>query len=582
MNCRTNDEEVVIEESINRHHERIVWKNLVEWVQACGGQVHSALELQGEGPSRGVYTTGEIQVGELLIQIPSRCVVSGETVDANGIVGKQSLLSSATIYSKPPSPSPTPTPTPTLASPWLKCVAAYYQAGIQPSDQFFDPYVQSLPNQYETLLQWTDSQIHEYLGGTTLGWMVQSDRQDQTLQNRYRTAVKPYLQSLQLIPSTREEDDEWHHFVQACNCISTRGFHLMDATTGSSSSTTTTINGNSTSTEKLHPSYPGPFLLPVIDLLNHDPPNSCTTLQRSSQDGSFVMMAERTIGAKQEVVHSYGNSLTSAQLLQTFGFVPRRNIERALSLPHWLVRSKTTELPSLLDVTPLILSKTDHLIPACQAVASSTYPSQLQATIHSQQLEDEVWDVSQLPYRNLPQLDSWNDHITISLVQPLTEELITLICLCFLPDEMIMEVSKDGTLLDGTILEDYYLGHLVCQSLLVAIENRKKGTAIRPIGRMTNHDIDGGSGTGTKKQKLLLVSSDLDRECEKLQLLCGSASLQTSSSSSSSSVESERAKYGLTIRIEELMGLEMLQRKVLEVVECLQRGLSVEALLKHK
>ena len=102
-----------------------------------------------------------------------------------------------------------------------------------------------------------------------------------------------------------DSTDEERRFRQACMCISTRGFHLSS-------------NNEDTS------SWSGPFLLPLIDLLNHNPAQSCTTLQRDDTN-DFIMIAERELARGDEVFHSYGKDLSSAQVLQTFGFVPRES-----------------------------------------------------------------------------------------------------------------------------------------------------------------------------------------------------------------------------------------------------------------
>ena len=66
--------------------------------------------------------------------------------------------------------------------------------------------------------------------------------------------------------------------------------------------------------------YLGPFLLPVMDLLNHSdsPKHKVTTFQRDGQTKDFYMMAERDIEEGEEILHSYGDKLTAAQLLLTF------------------------------------------------------------------------------------------------------------------------------------------------------------------------------------------------------------------------------------------------------------------------
>ena len=188
---------------------------------------------------------------------------------------------------------------------------ALYQA---PSDSsFYKPYLDSLPTHYETLFDWTEAQISNYLAGTTLGQLIQQERQQNALQTRYVTSVRPILKEHGLISRFLQNEaapsqEEFDLFQDACVCISTRAFDLSTET------------GNNDSDVESH-AFNGPFLLPLIDLLNHDCRRRKSTTLRS--DGhSFYMTAERDIGIDEEVVHSYGDQLCAAQFLQTFGFVP--------------------------------------------------------------------------------------------------------------------------------------------------------------------------------------------------------------------------------------------------------------------
>jgi hypothetical protein len=490
-----------------------LWTAIVDWVQAAGGHVHPALTLQGNGPSRGVYATREIPTGDLLIRIPPECVVSGADTH----------------------------PT-TTASPWLRCLAAYYQATWNKNKKSeYNPYLESLPNEYETLFQWTDVQVEQNLSGTSLGAMLQLDRTEDSLSTRYQQAVRPYLEALNLISTTESSSDdnkkELRDFQHACMCISTRGFHLQHQDNDNE-----TAQDDNTSAPPL---YHGPFLLPVIDLLNHDPPNKCTTLQRDAATEVFTMVAERSISAKEEIVHSYGDSLTSAQLLQTFGFVPNCHMRRALESD--LFDGKVDN-----NLTPAVLSKSKDLLVACRKIAQSDYPAQLQAVVTSKHMEDEVWDVSNLPTRSVKEI---TEDLTLSS-KPLlfSEELITLACAQFLPEDAYHEVfgQEETTLLDRSILEDYYLGNLVCRSLLMAIDD--KLATYRPIGSVTDSD-----------------KGPLHRDQESLRKLV---------QAKPNDLASYRKIHGFTIRIEEMTSLEALRKEVEDVVGCLEHGRSIE-LLQH-
>jgi hypothetical protein len=571
-----------------------IWKNLVDWVQTADGDgyLNPSIQLQGQGSAgRGVYATQAIAQGDWLIRLPSSRVVSG------------SMLSDDTAN----------------ASSWLKCLAAYYQASSPSSSSndaktpttattpssssaYWAPYLESLPTtSYETLFQWTDGQVQGYLAGTTLGTMVQSDRNENSMRTRYRLAVRPYLQQHKLLGFVVDNIDtdadtvtdnenkhsetttggisnqEFDAFLQACMCISTRGFHLTASTTpldddnsnndDDHNDNNNNNNGDASKKKKKEDDaadYGGPFLLPVIDLLNHDPARKCTTLQRDDGTGMFGMKAERDIRQGEEVVHSYGDTLTAAQLLQTFGFVPPRNTTKSRSDP----------------LTPACLSK-KQLLAACQATKESTYPQQLQAWIKSRSPitddeddnddeddddDDEVWGVRSIPTRPMSEEVSEDflvspDNTTGTL---LSDELVTLLCVQFLPDEAYDEICPNHrattSWLDRSILEDLYLGKLVCHSLAKAIQRKFS----EYTSTIDENDIASESSSSSPS------SSPLERDRQELQKL--------EVSTDGGSLEKQRAMYGLRIRIEEMTCLEALRQEVERIIACLEQGESIQAL----
>lgn len=534
-----NNSSAIDTHSDNSDNDRI-WTNLIQWVHQSGGQVHDALKLQGSGPSRGVFATHTIEKGETLIRLPPGCVISGGNV------------------------SRTDVSTNTPASPWLKCVAAYFQAcshskrmvsstGTAKSSAW-QAYLDSLPDHYETLFQWTDEQIQMYLAGTTLGDLVQADRNDGTMRQRYQFSVRPFLQALNLLDqdngdesTTRDDvvsDSEYDTFLRACMTISTRGFHL---------SQDSTIHENADNGFPFDDDNCGPFLLPVIDLLNHNPPQKCTTLHRDNATGNFGMVAERSISKGEEVLHSYGDSLTAAQLLQTFGFVP--------------IAKKTPSSP--FTWTPARLDKTKHLLRACETIKSSEIPNKLQSKVQAQQNDgseeeeegEESWDVSSIPNRPLNNEDQVPNDWLLSMENVLTDELITFLVLQFLPTEAHDEiVSSNGTILawlDSSILDDYYTGGLVCHALLEAI--RRKETDYTTIQK-GNDDLNSFYGSHSEQHPL-------QRDEEMLHRLLAI---------SNPTIEQYRAMYGLSIRIEELKCLEALSDQVHRILNSLDNGESVD------
>ena len=480
-----------------------VWKNLTEWVkQNHGGEIHEALTLEErDSTPRGVFATRDIIKGETLIRLPASCVLSGALITQK-------------VGAKP-------------VSSWLKCVGAYYQ-GL--SDEKWQPYLNSLPTAYETLFQWTNEQIVDFLAGTALGEMVLEDRKEDSLSKRYEAAVRPFLtDTLELSATSTHPKEtsaiEMQRFLEVCMCISTRGFHLNDSS-GSRD------GGDG------HVDYSGPFLLPVIDLLNHDPILKCTTLQRDSTTGTFYMIAENDIKAGQEILHSYGDSLTAAQLLHTFGFVPSR-LESYRSDPF----QDTC-------ITPVVFHKHKHLLAACEAVKASIYPKAIRDFVDTSIAEGgdgEVWDVEGILNRPLSDIDAPDDWlISRDSGQALSDELITFVVLQFLPEEALEEIiGSDGRILawlDRSILEDPYLGSLVTKALLHAMELKKSDYV-----PLTGPSV----GLGTLQGDLSLLEELEKSEIKDLTTL--------------------RKIWSLSVRIEEQFSLEALE----DEIQCFMQSLNV-------
>jgi len=294
-------------------------------------------------------------------------------------------------------------------------------------------------------------------------------------------------------------------FREGCMCISTRAFHMQSPNDNNSKSKSN--NGT-----KENEAYEGPFLLPYIDLLNHSPHGSSkhvTTLRRDP-DGSFVMVAERDIAVDEEICHSYDSgaatddvcnnadgspimpeetsnkesrsSLNSAQLLQTFGFVDTDVAGKRL-LGYYKEKDDLGN-----NVTPAVLTKSD-ISDACKKLASSSYPDTVRKFMDQTGMLDEGWEYWQMPKiedstsrREL--LTSFSEELIIPFGASLSEELITICCLHFLPDDAINDLLDESNTSNGTnkshpslllgseVLEDYFLGKLVLQTILNALKEK--------------------------------------------------------------------------------------------------------------
>ncbi|KAL7581232.1 hypothetical protein ACA910_006010 [Epithemia clementina (nom. ined.)] len=646
------------------------WKNLCSWIIGSsqhrhdavggggggggGGIVHPALELRpittttttttttsggggGGGNHRGIFASRDIAPGEILIQLPCRLAIDGSDMP------RQYFISTTTEQE----------PQPRHASPWLRCLAAYYQARQQQQQQQQEegpnnnnpknkqPYLDTLPQQYETVsLSWTPEQIDSFLAGTncssaqpaettTAGGSASSsslltpssspspasvwhaDRN--LLKERYVTQIRPYLEACQILPpscttTTAPSTDtkaqqqqvvgnvvekkvdpvEFQEFLVATQCLSTRCFHVATAaahtTTGDNqaSRTTATVGQDSGSgaSTSLDDAYTGPYLLPCIDLLNHSSVTTtsttttttttqkCTTLQKTPN--YFIMQAERPIRAGEEICHSYGNDLTASQCLQTFGFVERSVLE---ILAHRAtpqddddddddddaVEEEETAQNDVPNPTPVLLPK-QLVLEACWNVIESGLPERLAQAMKEAGMQDDVWTVQidrsrcaeflpdQILVPRPGATFSNNNNIgpQALVLDSLSDELVTLACVPFLPLSEYREASQ--ALIGKEILHDYFLGNLVCTSLLNAIKERL--VLYKPIV---------WNGTVRDDDRQLLQ-----------ELLAASASASaatTADESYDSWLQRERCMYGLAVRLDEKASLQSLRKQVLQLLE---------------
>jgi SET domain len=534
---------------------------------------------------RGVYAARVIPSRETLLRIPAHYVISGQCFPLH-FPAKASVNESRqeTVLSELPRPS-NESEDSCMASPWLRCLAALMMLLFSHHDrtaevkilppiasscndrdrlyQFYQPYLESLPTEYDTLLAWTDTELRSYLAGTLLldqcihGSHEPSRSiaasQVQVLRDRYRDQIRPYLEYCGIVsPSSPLAPQEFQIFRVSCECIATRAFHLD--TNGNSLEFSQHQQSVIVAREPQDADYTGPFLIPVVDLLNHSSLSGakCTTLSRHS-DGSFQMVAERSVAANEQILHSYGVGLNAHQFLQTFGFVP------------WEVmkgRAATFECAGISDsgcfldspITPVILSKKE-ILDACWQVVDSGMPGRIASSMkESLNTKDETWviqeDAAVREQRSasfLPEEFIVSTSSTPSTASLLSDEIVTASSLPFLPadayQEAVLDNVKDVALLDASILEDFFLGQLVCGALLRVVGARMKAY----------------TSTGTPAAEPLEDVPLLARLLNADQENGGATSLTI-----------RRRMYGLAVRIEEKTTLSAFHQEILNVLARLQ------------
>jgi len=512
------------------------WKILVDWIRREGGLVHEGLTLKDVSPgNRGIFATRAIPEGETLIRLPSHLSIDGRSMP----VEYDSTIDGNTKRT---------------ASPWLRCLGAYYKAQRGGNNKW-TAYLQSLPTSYETVAAWEEAEIEAFLAGTSTqgGSSVAWHNDVRFVRERYMTQIRSYLQQacphadIFLENNNPTSDTELEQFKNASACLSTRSFHLEAASDVEAATVgvaemknkdakpaSSNICNDDGDDDDKEATYTGPFLLPAIDLLNHaasNEPGHCTTLRRDT-DCSFCMKAERPITANQEILHSYGDHLTASQYLQTFGFVPTSRTQAIVN------DDKPEEFRNL---TPALLRKQD-VLETCWSVIASGLPTRLAEAMT--EMEDEAWTVKVDRRRTA---DFISDDLIVDVTTPLTDEIVTTACLAFFPICAYREAAQ--ALLSAEILDDFFLGTLVCTSLLQVLHSKLE--QYRPITwEGTVHEDD------ARLLRQLLSTSTVEG---------GSISLSQ-----------QRLMYGLTLRLEEKTCLHALRRDVVETLSRLEEDLPEE------
>jgi SET domain len=572
-----------------------VWRWLIEWVHSRAEMADASVETPtvspnlelktclGSGDYRGVVCTRAIPRGGLLIRLPMCMAVHGKSMP-------ESYVHDGAV--RP-------------VSTWLRCLAAWMRAdqsarsqsespdepttnSFQSKIDSFAPYIASLPNTYETLWAWSDTELDEFLAGTRPpkssvspnstyhAWSMHSVRQS------YEDRIRPYLVFCALVDSsTAESESEFQSFAEACQIMSTRSFYLDEMDN----------DDRPNEANESANSYAGPYLLPVMDLINHargdstrakSPPDQQTPLSSACTsvqwvNGQFCMMAERNIAVGEEILHSYGDHLCSSQFLATYGFVPHELLQRAATLG---IAGNDLGNAANPPLSPVILEKSD-VFDCCWCIVASTIPEQIANDMKADGMEDETWVVTVDRSRTAgyvpdniivwhpssvtgaarrPATDSARRPAPDAASSLLSDELVTAACVPFLPRCAYAEITR-RTLLDRSILEDYFLGKLVGMALLEAVKRRR--AAYRPISSTTQARLCGNAAGGdcdaSLLQSLLLLLSKTDGNDE-------------SSSERTLRLERARLAYGLSVRIEEKRMLEALSQEIIAYMMNLDDG----------
>ena len=350
---------------------------LQDWLSKQGGFLKDCLEIRTQPNGyRGVYTRTAIPKGELLLRIPDACVIQFQ-------------------------------PDATQFSPPIELMVRLMQEKRKDKDSAFSPYLQSLPEDFNLLLDWSPAEI-DNLEGTYLYTTAKEDQGGKLLLKNYANNVAPKL-------SEQFTDAE---FLFAAKAVTSRSFSVQEGGNGSND---------------------GPFLIPYVDLLNHSESCSCTSIKRDPHTKSFFMESERSIAAGEELFHKYGQGLTNSQTLQTYGFVAEDG-----------------------EITPATFLIGDVI---CHCEREALCPP-----------ESVEWNP----------LANWRDKVELcvdrlppalpcSLENLVSKELLTLLCVLFMPRESFIDYVEKPFMFEPNTLEDDSMWTIIYCTLFSYVEEELKG-----------------------------------------------------------------------------------------------------------
>eukprot|EP00793_Prasinoderma_coloniale_P000873 PRCOL_00004023-RA len=274
---------------------------LTEWLTsaAVGGVVHPAVDLCAEGEGlaggRGVRATADIEEGALLVAVPARSCVRAdacETLASERIVsflGTQSLSGFVAL-----------------------ALALMHEAALGDKSAAFE-YLLSMPAHVDSPIVWNDAERALLSATSVCHDLAGGKGAERAL---FERNVLPVVRAAgeELFPETKCGVDA---FLRAAALVASRAFNAQDHRQG-------------TSADDASAPSSAPYLIPGIDMLNHSVHASqrCTRLAYSAdgvatiREPAFLLCADRRVRKGEELFNTYGDALSDAQLLATYGFVP--------------------------------------------------------------------------------------------------------------------------------------------------------------------------------------------------------------------------------------------------------------------
>ncbi|KAH8551536.1 hypothetical protein BGW37DRAFT_513309 [Umbelopsis sp. PMI_123] len=291
-------------------------EHFIEWLKVNDATVSDSLAIKdyrSEKAGRGVVATKDIKKDELLFSLPRKVLLSEETSQLATLPGMKEILNSLEGW-----------------APLILCLM--YECKLENS--FWKPYLDILPNTFDTPMFWDDKDLDELVG---TGVPDKIGRED--AENMFKDIIQPIIQGHPDVFNENVHNLELFHICGSL--IMAYSFH--DELTPKASKNASAgekkedaeEDADSDDDDEEEDQQGIIAMVPMADMLNHRTGFNNARLFHEPQ--ALQMRAIKDIKAEEQVYNTYGD-LCNADLLRKYGFVDNPNDYDIVEISGDLVR----------------------------------------------------------------------------------------------------------------------------------------------------------------------------------------------------------------------------------------------------
>ncbi|EME82409.1 uncharacterized protein MYCFIDRAFT_40308 [Pseudocercospora fijiensis CIRAD86] len=262
------------------------------WLKNTGATISPKIQLadlRDRAAGRGVVATSDLTSDEEIFRIPRTSILTTETTDL-----PQEILQQ-------------------LTDPWLSLILAMIFEYLLGTNSRFKPYLDILPESFNTLMFWTDNEL-QYLQGSAILSKIGKEEADNTFSEQLLPIITKNPEIFKI--GTCNNQDLLALCHRMGSIIMSYAFDLDPPPTTTTSSSEEWESDSDSENEKISPKA----LIPLADMLNANGDLTNSKLFFSSD--SFIMKTLQPVAAGEELLNDFG-PLPPADLLRRYGFVTK-------------------------------------------------------------------------------------------------------------------------------------------------------------------------------------------------------------------------------------------------------------------